>query len=62
MWGGNSVRCHTQSHTKAGDLEQLRVGVGVPDPRVIGRLSAVNKALEDIDNLRLGQERVLPCS
>ena len=56
MWGGDCVRCHAQSHTKARNLEQLRVGVSVPDPRVIDRLSAVNKALEDIDNFWLGQK------
>ena len=54
--GRDCVRCHTQSHTQTGNLQQLRVRVTVPDPWVIGSLGAVNKALEDIDNLRLRQE------
>ena len=59
--GWDCVRGHTQGHAQTGYLEQFRVWVGL-DPRVTGWLRVVDQALEDIYNLRLGQEGYFTCS
>ena len=61
MGGWDCVRGHTQGHAQTGYLEQFRVWVGL-DPRVTGWLRVVDQALEDIYNLRLGQEGYFTCS